>query len=504
MDYLYRPDFKNKVVQMFPFTTMLSIDKASNQPLFLQIANAIVNIIREGQIKPGTMLPGTRELAKQLNVHRKTVIAAYDELYAQSWTEVLPRKGVIIAQNLPELHPKAWDNGNAAIDQDHMGAAFYKSDLPKNNFTTAFVPQYIIDEGYPDSRIAPLELLNREYRSRLKHYSTHKAIPGSLAAGSLLLREALVDYLSESRALHLKPSNILITHGAQMSIYIAANLLLRPGDGVIVGDPSYHLANRIFERIGANIIKVPVDAHGMDMDAIAEACKKNNVRMLYVIPHHHHPTTVTLSPERRMRLLQLSQKFDFAIVEDDYDYEFHYNSAPYLPLVSSKNEGRVIYIGSFSKSIAPSVRIGFMTAPADFIQEATHLRFMIDLRGDHLLEDALAALITNGDISRHLKKSNKLYYDRRNNLCDLFETQLKDVVRFEKPSGGMAVWVQFDPAYPLANISENAAANGLYISRSYQFHGNEKDRNSIRMGFASLTETEMKAAIEILCRAITK
>ncbi|WP_237028649.1 PLP-dependent aminotransferase family protein [Pedobacter steynii] len=500
MDYLYRPDLKNKVVQMLPFITLLSIDKTSNQPVYLQIANNVVNIIREGQIKPGTMLPGTRELARLLNIHRKTAIAAYDELYAQSWIEVVPRKGARIAQNLPDLQPQRWNEPRLSSYGNMLAAPFYRIETHTNIPSGPVLrrPDFIIDEGYPDSRLAPLDLLNRAYRSRAKQNTVWKWMPGSLAGGSPLLRTALVGYLLESRGLDIQDHHTLITHGAQMSIYIAASLLLKPGDAVIVADPSYFLANKVFESLGARLVRVPVDGYGMDMDAVEQACKKNQINALYVIPHHHHPTTVTLSPERRMRLLELSRRFDFTIIEDDYDYEFHYNSAPFLPLASSQHDGRVIYIGSFSKSIAPSVRVGFMIAPADFIRQAIQLRMMIDLRGDHILEDALAELIHNGDIGRYLKKANKAYFERRDHLCLVLETELKGIVDFDKPSGGMALWARFNKDYPLIRVADAAAAKGLLISRGFRNHGNLRDDNSIRMGFASLEINEMNAAIEIL------
>lgn len=489
---------------MLPFTTLLSIDKESPQPIFLQIANNVVNIIREGQIKPGTMLPGTRELAKLLNIHRKTVIAAYDELYAQSWIEVIPRKGAMIAQNLPDLKPQRWNEPRSGSYGEFLAAPFYQMEThtPIVSVPGLRSPEFIIDGGYPDSRLAPLDLLNREYRSRSKLASARKWLPGSLGGGSPLLREALVAYLLESRGLNIEAQHTMTTHGAQMSIYIAASLLLQAGDAVIVGDPSYFMANMVFEKLGARLVKVPVDAWGMDMDAVEQACKKQQINVLYVIPHHHHPTTVTLSPQRRMRLLELSRKYNFAIIEDDYDYEFHYNSAPYLPLASSQHEGRVIYIGSFSKSIASSIRIGFMVAPADFIRQAIQMRMIIDLRADHVLEDALAALIQNGDIGRYLKKANKAYFDRLNNLCTLLDQELKGIVSFERPSGGMAIWANFNEAYPLAKVADAAISKGLYISSGIHYHGNPQHNNSIRMGFATMNIAEMNAAIEILCKVL--
>jgi GntR family transcriptional regulator/MocR family aminotransferase len=307
-----------------------------------------------------------------------------------------------------------------------------------------------------------------------------------------------VGYLAETRGLQAAVPNILITHGAQMSIYITANLLLRAGDAVIVGEPGYYVANQVFDSLGAKILRVPVDERGIDVDAVEKLCRRRKVKMLYLIPHHHHPTTVTLSPERRMRLLEIAEEFNFAIVEDDYDYDFHYSSSPYLPLAASSHNNRVIYIGSFSKSLSSSIRVGFMVGPEDFIREAIYKRRMIELRGDNNMEDALATLIGNGDVGRHLKKVNRVYEARRNRLCSLLDEQLQGVVRYKRPSGGMAIWVSLDKRYPLEDISGRAIRKGLYMSNGKMYNTHTTDYNSFRFGFASLTEEELEETVGIL------
>ncbi|WP_431214503.1 PLP-dependent aminotransferase family protein [Puia sp. P3] len=257
-------------------------------------------------------------------------------------------------------------------------------------------PRLIIDDGHPDSRLAPLELLGREYRARLNNRGGRQQVYATMTAGSPRMREAMVGYLADTRGMQASVPNILITHGAQMSIYIAAQLLLRPGDAVVVGEPGYYVATQVFENMGANLLRAPVDEYGIDVDAVERLCRGKIVRMLYLVPHHHHPTTVTLSPERRMRLLEIAEKYNFAIVEDDYDYDFHYSSSPYLPLAASGHNNRVVYIGSFSKSLSSSIRVGFMVGPEAFILEGVYLRRLIELRGDNHMEDALAELIRNG------------------------------------------------------------------------------------------------------------
>lgn len=484
---------------MLPFQTLISIDKALGLPVYRQIANSITQHIKSGVLKPETALPGTREMAGILHVHRKTVVAAYTELQVQGWILSSPRKGFYVAGNLPELKPRAWQQEAAVGYGAHMAAPF--NIISRDPIGSIYPPdtpfRLTIDDGWPDTRLAPLDLLMRENRSllRIKHKNP---VTGTVTAGAAGLREAMVDYLSETRGIKIDVPNILITHGAQNAIYIAASLTIQPGANVIVGAPGYLTANQVFTYLGANLLQVPVDEQGMDTDAVAALCEQQRISMLYVIPHHHHPTTVTLSPARRMRLLELAAQYNFAIIEDDYDYGFHYNSSPYLPLASARHDGRVIYIGSFSKSLAATIRIGFMVGAEDFIRQGTHLRKILDLKGNHLMEDALAILIRNGDVSRHLKKANRVYQQRLQNLTTLLDTQLADVIAYNMPMGGMAVWTQFKAPYSLKELSARAAKKGLYISdgRGYPVE------NACRIGFASLSTDEMKAAIDILSACI--
>lgn len=220
--------------------------------------------------------------------------------------------------------------------------------------------------------------------------------------------------------------------------------------------------------------------------------------MLYLIPHHHHPTTVTLSAARRMKLLEIIRRHKLPVIEDDYDYDFHYNSAPILPLASADHGGNVIYIGSFTKSLGLSVRIGFMVATPDFIEQATGLRKLMDIRGDNLSELALANLLADGTIERHLKKSNKVYKERRDLLCTQLTTRLGKAVQFTIPSGGMALWLRFAKKYPLAKIAAKAQSMGLHMSNGAQYCYGSAAQNGLRFGFASLNAREIHAVVNIL------
>ncbi|PST81688.1 PLP-dependent aminotransferase family protein [Pedobacter yulinensis] len=487
---------------MLPFENLVRIDRGLRQPAYQQIASALQKHIRQGTIAPGLLLPGTREMARVLSVHRKTIIAAYDELAAQGWLEVEPKRGFRVTPGLPEVQVNR--PGDPAFGPATFSTGFYRlePEIPPIPVPAQAGPYRLaIDDGHPDPRLAPVELLLREYRSRFRR-NRHVVRPlENGAAGAARLRETLSAFLAQTRGLQAAAANIMITHGAQMAIFLAARMLLRPGDVVLVGEPGYYVANQLFEELGASVVRVPVDDTGIDTRTVADICRKEAVRALYIVPHHHHPTTVTLSPERRMKLLALAREYDFAIIEDDYDFDFHYSSAPYLPLAASGGQDRVIYIGSFGKALTTTIRIGFMVAAADLIVQAAACRRLVELRGDTQMEEALAVLIENGTMARHLKKVNKIYRERRDLLCRLLEEQLGHVIRFSKPDGGMAVWTRFEPAFPLAAISDAVARKGLFMHKGTLFDSPGQSYHAIRFGFASLNEQELREAVSLIRQA---
>jgi len=293
-------------------------------------------------------------------------------------------------------------------------------------------------------------------------------------------------------------TRLVITKGSQMGIYLAAQLLIEPSDYIALGFSNYRYADETFIRSGAKLVRIPIDGAGMDIDYLEQELKTKQIRALYIIPHHHFPTTVTTSMERRLKLLKLAKEYRFAIIEDDYDFDFHYENKPYLPLASIDHHHNVIYIGSISKTFAPALRIGFMAGPPAFIDAAASLRTLIDKQGDTLLEDAFAMMFETGEMERHFRKSLKIYQQRRNLFCEILNTSFKDMIEFNTPEGGLAVWANFNPTIDLVKMSANAAKKGLYIDNGIFYKNESFDTNGMRLGFASLNEKETIQALEIL------
>jgi GntR family transcriptional regulator / MocR family aminotransferase len=478
---------------MLPFKSILNIDKKAKMPLFLQIANGLTEGIKSGVIQKGTKLLGTRAMAAALGVHRQTVVAAYDELMAQGWIETKGSKGTFISSTIPDFKPVLLNNAlnNKGLNIK-TGFNFNRKDnlkLPILRGSSALS----FDDGFPDNRFAPVDELARAYRSVLKKGYQKNLLFYGETTGESSFRQEMTLHLKETRGLNISTENVMITRGSMMAIYLTAQTVLSAGDRVVVAELGYGSGNLIFQNAGAELVKVGVDEKGLDVDELAIVCEKMIIKMVYITPHHHYPTTVTMPAERRLRLLELAKIYNFCVLEDDYDYDFHYSSSPILPLASVDNSGHVVYVGSLCKSISPALRVGYIVAPSDLIAEMSNLRRIIDRQGDNINEAALGILFKDGTIKRHLKKSQKVYHKRRDIFCEMMKTKLGDVVNFKIPNGGMAVWMQFAPSVQLPILSEKAAEMGLKINNGAPFH-----INTARMGFASTNEEEIERGVKIL------
>ncbi len=484
---------------MNSFNELIPIDYKSNSPLYSQIMNALITNIRRGYLRRGLKLPGSRKLAAMLNVHRNTLQNALDELVAQGWLEIIPRKGTFVVKDIPEINPVKTSSFKKIIKYPEK--TVYP--IPERNIVQfplsgSYDPKkLVIDDGLPDIRMAPIDTLMQEYRSLSKISVFKKYFGYGSAQGSEHLINTLVEFLCDTRGFNITKKNILITKGAQMGIYLSSKLLIRRGDSVIVGEPGYFIANLTFEQMGANIIRVPVDEHGIKLDYVEKFCKKKNNKFIYVIPHHHYPTTVTLSPDRRIKLLELAAKYKFAIIEDDYDYDFHYSSSPILPMASIDHHGSVIYIGTLTKTFVPAVRVGFIIAPENFITAVSNLRRAVDWQGDSLMEIAIAELFRNGTIAGYIRKTVKLYRERRDYFCNNLLAKLGKNISFKIPDGGMSVWVKFNTA-DIKSVAERALEYDLIMSNGKEYNTSNVNYNSARFGFASLNFQEMDKAIDIL------
>jgi GntR family transcriptional regulator / MocR family aminotransferase len=483
---------------MLPFQSIIIIDKLAKISIYQQITGQFIILIKNGMLQSGQKIASSREMSKQLGVHRKTVVLAYDDLVTQGWLDTKAGSGTFVAKNLPEIVPLKLNEADLKLKQK-AGFYFEENTVLNRKLITASEKLHL-DDGFPDPRLAPLIELSQAYRSNLLRGNKYIKLGYGDTKGSFWLREQLAIYLNETRGLNISAENLLIVRGTIMAFYLNALAFLKKGDAVVIGQTNWTSALMTLKNLGANIITIPIDENGIVVDALAQICERQPIRMIYVTPHHDYPTTITLKADRRIQLLKLAQKYRFIIFEDDYDFDFHYQSRPILPLASADESGLVLYAGSFTKSISPAFRVGYLVATEDVVEHLAAHRRIIDRQGDTVLENAIAELLQEGVIQKYLRKSLKEYRQRRDYFCDLLKTKMSDLIQFNIPEGGMAVWTNFDKKIDLPKTAANAFKNGLFFSDGSQ-HGNI---NATRLGFASSTIDELEQAVMILQDSIVE
>jgi len=465
----------------------IELSNDGGRPIFLQLVDAVRTEIERGRLKPGERLPGTRALGKSLGLNRNTINAAFSELALQGWIETSPSSGTFVSKEIP-----------TSIAQTIRTTSVYPA--ATSNFRK---PALNFSDGAPDPRLLPRAELAQSFRRALASPAFLSSRGYGDPRGSSELRAALSEYLAEERGIVAPPTNILVTRGSQMALFLAANALLSPGETIAVENPGYPLAWTAFRAAGARIVGVNVDSGGMDVDHLAElAGKVEGLRAVYVTPHHQYPTTVTMGAARRLKLLEVCQRASLTIIEDDYDHEYRYEGRPIMPLVA-RGAGGVpsVYVGSLSKLLAPGLRVGYALAEPSILQRMCDRREAIDRQGDIPLEHALASILAEGAIRRHTKKARRLYMERRDILTRLLEERFP-LGEFEVPAGGLAIWLRLNETLSAETLASRAAALGLSVMPGVKFALDPLvPREALRLGFASLTADELHSAVELLARS---
>jgi len=431
-----------------------------------------------------------------------TVVAAFDELVAEGWIVMRAARGAFVSSDLPDPRPRRFARERVAVRRTPLRAPYEVGDVPEPD------PPYAVPRGSllfapsrPDVRLAPAEVIGRAYRRAISR-GGGSLLSYAAPEGHHRLRIALAKMLASTRGLSATHENICVTRGSQMAISLLARVLVRPGDVIAVEQLGYRPAYETFRLAGAKVVPVPVDEHGLDTDALEHVLEQQPIRAVYVTPHHQFPTTVTLSAARRMRLLELARQHRFAIIEDDYDYEFHYEGSPVLPLASADPHGVVIYVGTMSKVLAPALRIGYVAAPRNVIERIAASRSFVDSQGDTVLEYALATLLEEGEIQRHIRRVRRAYHERRDTLVAELRDQFGDALTFVVPAGGIALWVRANPPIDVTRWIESSARAGAIIvgGASYTFSG--RAIPFVRLGFASLNANEIREGVRRLRAAL--
>ena len=483
-----------------PWKLEVMIERDSTIAIHAQIANKIIDEIQQGRFEIGMALPGTRELAIKLAVNRKTVVQAYEELIAQGWLTTQSKRGTFVSSRTLSVNHnpkpiKKLDFGfknKTIIESKAISSKKAESDFI--NFS----------DGLADSRLIPLEVLSRAMRHalistiRTNKHSYHEP------KGALILRQAILHMLNMGRGLHADVENICIVRGQQMGFFLIGRVLVRQNDVIVMEKLCDQLASDAFKSCGATIISIDQNEQGMDLDALEALCKTTKIRAVYASPHYQIPTTVSMSMQNRRRLLTLADEYDFLIIEDDHDFEFHFSKKPVMPLASLDKPNRVIYVGSLSNVLAPSFRLGFVVASREIIKHFSNEIMMIDRQGNTMTELAVAELLHMGEINRHTLKIAKIYEERRAFIAKLIRSELNDYVDFDLPDGGLALWLKIIPSINMLTFLKDVELEKVRVTAGATFSLTNEPVTAIRLGFATLNNDETALGIKRLKRAFLR
>jgi GntR family transcriptional regulator/MocR family aminotransferase len=342
--------------------------------------------------------------------------------------------------------------------------------------------------------------LARAYRDALKKGAGARLFDYADPHGNERLRLALADLLARVRGMPAPKEAICITRGGQGAIYLSARALLRRGDVVAVEELGYAPAWQALRLAGAELVSIRVDGDGLDVGALEELAARRRLRAVYLTPHHQYPTTAVLSPDRRQRLLGLAARERIIVFEDDYDFDFHYEGRPILPMASADKAGAVVYLGTMSKSLAPGLRLGYVVAPPEVVRRIAAYRSCVDGQGDHVLEGAVATLLEDGVLQRHVRRALRAYRARRDGLCRLLHRHLP-ALELTPPTGGMAVWARA-PGVDVDAWAARALAAGVAFQGARRFAFDGRPRDFVRIGFAACDLNELAEATRRLAATL--
>jgi GntR family transcriptional regulator/MocR family aminotransferase len=483
---------------------LLSLRDASG-PLYRRVYLALKGKIRAGGLGPAARVPSTRALARDLGVSRNTVLLAYEQLAAEGYLVSRHRGATSVGPVEPPRAAPA--PARSSAERRAPVSAYARRLSARLDLPAARSPgprpalRYDFRYGRPAVDEFPREIWRRLLAAHARHASADALGYGS-PAGHPALRAALSDYLGRARGVVSDPDRIVVVNGAQQALDLVARVLLDPGDGAVVEEPHYPGATIPFEAVGARLLRVPVDAGGLDPARLPLAAERP--RLAYVTPCHQFPTGVIMPLERRLALLRWASRVGAWIVEDDYVSEFRYEGHPLEALQSLDRDERAIYLGSFSKTLFPALRVGYLVLPRALVPPFLAAKWAADRFSAPLYQAALAELITGGRFERYLRRAGARNAGRRRALIAALREAFGDRVEIAGENTGvhLVVWLNDVTARQLPALIQRAARAGVGIYPVAPSYAEPPRRAGLLFGYAALTESEIRAGVRRLASLV--
>ena len=454
-----------------------------------EIYRQIRNAIGDGRLRPGDCLPASRDLAQSLKVSRTTVTVAYDRLAGEGF--VVSRIGAGTYVNRQVVRTPRKDERRRVAGSLQPRSVWNSIGVSRAFDTPA---RFDFRTGLPDASLFPHETWRRLVVKALRSEAVAGGVYGD-PAGHSGLREAIARHIGVSRSVQVSADDITITSGAQQSLDLIARALLEPGDRVAVEDPGYHPPRFLFQTLGAEVRSVPVDNEGLVVDQLPR-----NARLVYVTPSHQYPLGVTMSLPRRLALLDWADRNNAAIIEDDYDSEFRFAARPVEPLHTIDASGRVVYIGSFSKTLLPTLRLGFVATPPSCTAAVHKAKYVADWHTSMVLQVALAQFIDQGAFARHLRKVRRVYAERHETVVQILNTDFADQLEVMPVVAGLHVTAVSRSASvdQIGAVTLRAAELGVQVQRLARFAFDSPPRAGLLFGYGAIPTSRIHKGLALL------
>ncbi len=467
------------------------VDRRCPVPLHTQLATALRDAILTGRLSRGERLPSSRDLQTFLGISRNTVVDAIEQLQSDGFLFTVPGVGTFVAKHIKARLEPMQSSCRPDLVPTPLAEAYIEA-APLVQYLSGGLP---LRPCVPALDLFPTTLFRRCFRPE-------DWMPDQLdypePRGYEPLREAIAQRLRLTRGLDCSAEQVFITNGAQRAIWMAATVLLREGDGVIVEDPSYPHVRALLRANGARLLPTPVDKDGMDTNLLASS----GARLAYVTPSHQYPTGAMLSLERRFALLEWSERNDAWIIEDDYDSEFNYTGRPQTALHGLGEGRRVLYVGTFSKVLSPALRTGYLIVPLELVHAFSSIQRVTGGAPDILLQSALARFISEGHFGRHITKMRKVYDQRREQVARALTTAGKGAFRIRDSKAGLHFIAEVDSEINDKLLSERARSAGITVPPLTKYFSRKTEERGLVVGFAATPPSATRTAVGALVNAL--
>jgi len=477
----------------------LNPDAAS--PLYLQLQRSLRALVQQGQWKPGVRLPAVPELAERFKVHRLTVLKALAGLKRTGWVQTVPGRGTFVSDYLPEAPALResdfpFEGSALTVREDELGPWLGETlERAQNRMLVSF------SAGFPPADLLPGETLRRIYSQVMKELGP-SAWAYSAPAGHPPFLEAVARWLESEGEPILPGWGIRATPGAQAGMATVLEALTVPGDRVLVESPCYVGTLALLHALGREAVPIPVDRGGLNPDRLASALQKVDAKLLFTVPSFHNPTGMTLSRARRERVLALTRAHGVAVVEDNTYGDLRFTGNPVPSFRSLDDAEHVIQLGSFTKSLAAGLRLGYVIAPESFLQRMAPIQEVHTIALPTLSQAAVARFLDSGGFRRHVLKLRRALRERRDAMLDALRRHFPPQAEITEPRGGMHLWVVLPEGVSALELHRLAIAQGLGFAPGPLFFADGRGTNCLRLNFSTHPPSVTREAIARLGRLI--